>query len=291
MTTRTKAILGLTSVFLLGALIGAGALGLYVTTKVEERQSLRDPVRFREHFIDRLDLDNAQRDSVADELARTYEDLIDVRRTVDEEYQIIFDSLDRRIGPLLTGEQRSRLREQRNRFLQRRRRAVAPSGTPMPTRSDSHDPSSPGDSAIAGGAIDATSDEEHDALRSEEEASTASNDTKGGIAAEGAGADDPSRRSEDSLDGDGTVRPKLIEQIAQRLDLTPEQQNELESILRKSMKRAKTIRREFASNPDAMRRQLRINRMKTDRHIRNLLTEEQRPAYETLKERLIDTFR
>jgi len=141
MTTRTKAILSLSGIFLVGAICGAAVVGLIVRDRVVEMQSMRERDGFIKIFADRLHLTEAQRDSLRDELAQTYEELHALRRAAAAEYGEVFDTLESRIGPKLTPEQRDILHRQEERVLpgaMRDRRAargpeVPPARAPQPT--------------------------------------------------------------------------------------------------------------------------------------------------------------
>lgn len=111
MTKRTKAILSLGGVFLLGALCGALALGTFVRSEVRNASRLRDSAGFREYFNDQLELTTAQRDSLQSELDWFYGAIAGLRAAAAGEYHDLIDSLDSRIVGHLSADQIRRLRE------------------------------------------------------------------------------------------------------------------------------------------------------------------------------------
>lgn len=108
-STRTRAILSLAGVFLLGVIFGGGALGLYLRGQVRDSQSMNDPAAFRGFIEERLRLTEAQRDSLQDELGATYEDLAALRGATAEEYTELIDSFSTRVAPQLDPDQRQLL--------------------------------------------------------------------------------------------------------------------------------------------------------------------------------------
>lgn len=116
MTTRTKAIGGLTLVFLLGGICGALVLGVVLRDRVRDAQSLRDRDGFVEFFERRLELTEAQRDSLRDELLSTYQQLAELRSSASAEYNRLLDSLHAHIYPQLTGGQRALLTQEEERL-------------------------------------------------------------------------------------------------------------------------------------------------------------------------------
>ena len=110
MTKRTKAILSLSGVFLLGALCGALAVGAFVRGEVRSSHRLRDRGGFKEYFADKLELTTAQRDSLQEDLDWFYEQFAGLRTAAAGEYHELLDSLDRRLVSHLSPEQIERLR-------------------------------------------------------------------------------------------------------------------------------------------------------------------------------------
>jgi hypothetical protein len=109
MTNRTKAIASLSGVFLLGAFIGALVVGIIVRGEVRERELLKEQAGFEMYIVDRLRLTEAQRDSLKDELERTFAELDELRSTTATEYSALLDTLKQRISPQLNPDQRALL--------------------------------------------------------------------------------------------------------------------------------------------------------------------------------------
>lgn len=107
---RTQAVLSLAGVFILGAICGALGFGVFVRNEVRRMQQLRDREGFEEFLSDRLALRSSQRDSLRNEIEISYEDFAALRAAVAEEYAELIDSMDRRLAPKLTPEQRLHLR-------------------------------------------------------------------------------------------------------------------------------------------------------------------------------------
>lgn len=116
MTTRTKAIGGLTVVFLLGGICGALVVGLLLRDRARDAQSLRDRDGFVAFFERRLELTEAQRDSLRDELLSTYQQLAELRSSTSAEYNRLLDTLHAHIYPQLTGGQRALLTQEEERL-------------------------------------------------------------------------------------------------------------------------------------------------------------------------------
>ena len=123
-STRTRAILSLVGVFLLGAIAGGGALGLYLKGQISDSQSMNDPKSFSGFVEERLRLSEAQRDSLRDELGATYEDMAALRNATAEEYSELIDTLTHRVAPLLDPEQRKLLERLEQRMRKRLSRGV-----------------------------------------------------------------------------------------------------------------------------------------------------------------------
>lgn len=116
MTNRTKAILSLGSVFLIGTLCGALIVGIIVRDHVQTAESLRQREGFLRHFERELDLSEAQRDSLADELRYVYERMYELRRSTSEEYSALLDTLHQTIYPKLRPEQQELFARQEERM-------------------------------------------------------------------------------------------------------------------------------------------------------------------------------
>lgn len=109
-TKRTKAILTLGGIFIVGALCGALAVGAFVRSEVRSTQRLRDRSGFHEYFADQLELTTAQRDSLQGELDWFYGELAGLRAAAAGDLHDLLDTLDRRLITRLSPEQVARLR-------------------------------------------------------------------------------------------------------------------------------------------------------------------------------------
>ena len=110
MTKRTKAILALSGVFVIGAICGALALGVFLRGEVRSAHRLRDRGGFSEYFAEQLELTRAQRDSLQGELDWFYGQFAGLRTAAEGEFHDLIDSLDRRLVAHLSPEQIDRLR-------------------------------------------------------------------------------------------------------------------------------------------------------------------------------------
>lgn len=135
MTKRTQAILGLSGVFVIGALCGALVFGVVMRDRARETAGLRNREGFIHHFERRLQLTETQRDSLKDELERTYSQMAALREETSQRYNILIDSLAVRIMPTLTVEQRELFRDQEQRFrrfLPNEKKGPGPGPRPHP---------------------------------------------------------------------------------------------------------------------------------------------------------------
>ncbi len=112
MTSRKKAIAALAGIFVLGTAVGALGVGLFVRHQVHEAQRLQNAEGFREYFADKLDLTNAQVDSLRGELDRAYADLAEFRAAAADEYRSMLDTFVAHVDPKLRPEQRAILERQ-----------------------------------------------------------------------------------------------------------------------------------------------------------------------------------
>lgn len=108
MTTRTKAMFGLSAVFLIGVICGGTIVGLVIRDRVRDAQRMKEKEGFSEAFLDRLEATQAQRDSLRGSLEQAYEEIRALRSAAQEEYQEVLDTLRKRVYPRLTAEQRVR---------------------------------------------------------------------------------------------------------------------------------------------------------------------------------------
>lgn len=278
MTSRTKAILGLSSFFVLGALCGALALGLVVRDQVRDRMRLRDRHGFSEFFGDRLDLTELQRDSLHAELELAYADVKDIREAVAAEYRDVFDSLEARMHPVLTPDQRRLLADQRARLLPEdvvpaRESASSsiprtPSATPAAPRSSEENQTSRSPSAVESRSVD-----EPDAPDEEEVEPT-----------------DPSAVAGDSMlseESTGYALPRVTGFLKKRLALTDEQTTQVRQAIGETIARNERIREEV-KRPKLRRAAIGRSFREFDRSMALILTPEQYAKFEKLRRKRIE---
>lgn len=284
MTNRTKAIFGLSGVFLLGLLCGALAVGLFVRDRVQERSRLKNESGFREFFADELSLTEGQKDSLQAELEQAYRQLADIRSQVDLEYREVFDTLARRLEPMLTARQRRALAEQKERLLPKR------------IAGDSLRSSIPTIQEIDRNAAAATPSGAETAASVPSGRDGAKRDSATGTAAEKKNADPQAFPSEEIEEDDFTAGdslltptmreehlPRVIAYMKRRLNLTDDQTGKVENFTRKAVRRNAWIRENFRGEPLARRRRLGQSFRLLDRQVSAVLTEEQLKIYNGMK--------
>lgn len=295
MTNRTKAIVSLASIFLLGALCGGLGVGLFVQDQVRDRERLKDPNGFREYFADQLSLSEAQKDSMQTELERAYQQMADIRYQVDQEYRQVFDTLSARLLPVLNTKQQQRLAQERERLL-----------PPQPSTNN----------AVLSESSIPLSLEEIEEKIAQARVLSDSNlrrkaDSSITIDSEGRNVDvedvlntTPSASDEDFLDdvapGDSVFSPQTNEEQLPRivafmktqLSLDEKQTKKLEWVLKKAVERNRWIRENIKDNPTLRVRRLRQSFRMLDRQIANMLTPDQLKIYnESKKQRRAATQR
>lgn len=284
MTNRTKAIFGLSGVFLLGLLCGALAVGLFVRDRVQERSRLKNEVGFRDFFADELSLTEGQKDSLQAELEQAYRQLADIRSQVDLEYREVFDTLARRLDPMLTARQRRAFAEQKERLLPKR------------IAGDSLRSSIPTIQEIDRNATAATSSGAEPAAPVPSGSDRAKRDSATGNASEKNNVDrqaDAGKEIEedDFTAGDSLLTPNMREEhlprviayLKRRLNLTDDQTGKVEEFTRKALRRNAWIRQNFRDEPLARRRRLAQSLRLLDRQVSDVLTGEQVKTYNGMK--------
>ncbi len=286
MTNRTKAIVSLASVFLLGALCGGLGVGLFVQDQVRDRERLKDPNGFREYFADQLSLSEAQKDSMQMELELAYQQMADIRYQVDQEYRQVFDTLSARLLPVLSTKQQRRLAQERERLL-----PPQPS-TNNTVLSESSIPLSMEEieEQIAQTRVLRDSNRRHRA-----DSSVVVRSEDGNVAPEDAPNAAPDTPDEDFLDdvapGDSIFSaqtneeqlPRIVAFMKAQLSLDDKQTKQLEWVLKKAVERNRWIRENIKDNPTLRVRRLRQSFRMLDRQIANLLTRDQSKIYNESK--------
>lgn len=127
MRTKTKSILVLTSVLIIGIIIGALGNSIISRSMWKERVSrFRTPEGFTERILDRIDPDSDKRDAVEKILLEQYHQLTKKFENTRIEMEAHVDSVLQKLKPLLNEEQMERAK----RFLKRR--------PPRPGRAKEH---------------------------------------------------------------------------------------------------------------------------------------------------------
>jgi Spy/CpxP family protein refolding chaperone len=278
MTDRTKAIVTLGGVFLLGAICGALTLGLVVRNRVREAQSLKDREGFEQYFADRLRLTEVQRDSLKDELDRTYEELAGLRRSTADEYHELLDTFAQRISPQLSAEQRDLLRREEQHFRGAipRERINPPEperSTSAPRREESTMPrtTSPGKPPV-----DSTPSRKPD--RRPMAVATPNDSVASNV---------PELPPGSNLEpGDAFQPEQLAETYRDRLKLTDDQSRQVRQIVRQTHSRIKRAREELKDYPMMLGAAMRRNLREMDSRIVDLLTPEQLPEYRVMRQEL-----
>lgn len=279
MTTRSKALAGLSAVFLLGALCGALALGLFVRGEVRDRDRLKDPEGFHDYFSDRLSLTRAQRDSLQEELDRAYGQMADIRYQVDQEYRQVFDTLAGRMAPVLNEKQRQMLARQRSELLTEN--IDVEGAEPSPISLDEIDRRAaaaplaarqrPVDSAAV--STESTKSEPTHDTQSPDEPTDVAEESPEPIAGDGMLSPDA---GEDEL-------PGILKRMKRQLSLDDAQTAEVRDILVKAVRRNLWIRKNLEDRPRLATRRLRQSFRLLDRQLAAVLTVDQFRIYREIK--------
>jgi hypothetical protein len=281
MTNRTKAIISLSSVFILGAICGALLFGVIVRDRVRETQRLRHRDGFVEHFARRLDLTEAQRDSLRDELEQAYDSLTSLRQAASERYNAVFDTLQRRIAPQLTDEQRTLFHNQEEKL-----RRMMPK-----------EPRRRGGPRLHDGPRSGFPPADHRELQNKPEKEIAPEGAKSRpldesktrlVPDSGAALNDPTSPNASSTP-DETILKRFDhyrEKMRKRLQLRDEQASEIDRILRDGHRKNAEARKEFAGQPVLRRSTIRENLRATRRQMIEVLDAEQRKEFTKMEEEM-----
>ena len=280
MTNRTKAIVGLSGVFILGAVCGALAVGLMVRHQVKGASRFHDRDGFTQYFVERLELTEAQRDSLSDELEQSYVELARLRAAVAGEYGILLDSLGHRLSPSLRPEQRELLRKAEQRL--RRKLAGGPKvRAAMDLETDTTVVEPPARIAPAATAPvpAARTDAKDQAFRVPREKirTPVSIDTT---------SRKPSvKPAEAVVDADPgeVIEEKLTQRLRERLALTDSQAAEVDRLVRETRRQIRHDVAALAGRKLMQREAVRRNLAAMDQQIQAQLDERQRLAYEEVR--------
>ena len=284
MNTRTKAILGLSGVFLIGLLCGALGVGLVVREKVRDRDRLNDAEGFRDFFSERLELSESQRDSLALELEQAYNELDDIREVAEYEYDQVFDTLTSRISPLLDPDQRMLLQKQRSQLLPRdeaRARLRKERRTRLRLQRESHPPDS-----VTSNSAELTEEMVGESIVSEQkdivgidpgpdEAPLLDDDVATEAFPGLAGAD----VREEQL-------PLFLDFLKERLELNDEQVEEVRTVLKKGVRRNAWISENFKDDPPRRLKRQKMNLLMLAQQINQVLTDEQKKVFKELLQQM-----
>lgn len=277
MTNRTKAIASLVGVFLLGLLCGGLALGLFVRDQVRERDQLKNPDGFREYFADQLSLSTAQRDSLQVELELAYQQMADIRFQVDREYREVLDTLSARLGPVLNSRQIKRLNEEKKRLLPG---AESADGEALSFPLDEIERRARAAARSSGNVARSGADSVQTAR---EKLTDATGEEPGTESAEYDEADVYPGDSVFSPQTNEEHLPGIVAFMKNNLDLDDAQTEQVETALRKAVRRNRWIRVNLQDKPMMRSRRLRMSFRLLDRQIAGVLNEEQRAIYNDFK--------
>lgn len=277
MTTRTKAIFGLSAVFLIGLLCGGAIVGLVVRDRVRDAQRMKEKEGFSEAFLDRLEVTEAQRDSLRGTLEQAYEEIRALRNAAQEEYQEVLDTLRKRVYPRLTSEQRVRYDQIEARVLPPEMRPHRKGPPPISRTTPQSTWPQPAPPATAPTTAPAPHDTAKLAAKPETTPATKSKEPTG-LTDKPSVSNGPTAESPNSA--------QLIEDIVQVYttrysDLTEDQKNRIHFNVERMLGRLKMIAEESDENFKAKRRMVKfaVGNMHK-RILQNILTEQQQESYE-----------
>lgn len=276
MTTRTKAILGLSGFFVVGALIGAAVVGIIVRDRVREVRDLREHEGFLRFVERRLDLTVAQRDSLQGELDSLYAQLQRLRTTTARELSAVLDTFRTRVEPRLTPRQRELLQHQEE-FLRHdlphpRGGHRSPVGRPLPPPWHLAPPKS--DTAYAPAARNNDSVPRRPAMRAT--ADDSAGNTAGTFTPRARSARPP-EPVDSSLHGVYRLE-RMLARLGDDLKLSPLQQTEIRSLMASARERGRSVLDQFRDRPALRRIEMRRLIADTRRRLFEVLTHDQRQA-------------
>ena len=282
MTTRTKAIFSLSSVFLIGLICGGAIVGLVIRDRIRDAERMKEKEGFSEAFLDRLEATQAQRDSLRGSLEQAYEEIRALRSAAQEEYQEVLDTLRKRVYPRLTAEQRVRYDRIEERVfppeLRPHRKGPPPISRMEPPSAWPQQPTAPATTAIP------PTDTAQSAKSPQVVPPSKSKEPTGGVP------------SEKITDTPPPVPPSAAEQLAGQIvqvytsqyrDLTPDQQQRIAFNVERMLGRLKMIAEEDGDGFKARRRMVKLAVGGMHKRIMgNILTETQRESYEGIPKQI-----
>ena len=105
MNNKNKAYLSIFGVFISGLIVGSICALLYIKSKVDNIQSLRNSKGFEKYIFANLNVDESKQDSLRNLLNKSYQEISDLRNSTSNKYHIILDSLNSRLAPNLDSTQ------------------------------------------------------------------------------------------------------------------------------------------------------------------------------------------
>lgn len=120
MKTQAKTTIILITIFILGILIGIVADRTYVKHQMKKRfTQMRNPQMLK-FVLERIIEPNPEQKEKIDEILKKYDDkFADARFSIMKETRTLMDSLRKELEPILTEEQKERLKEHSERFMMR----------------------------------------------------------------------------------------------------------------------------------------------------------------------------
>ncbi len=261
--------------------------------RARETVGLRNREGFIRHFERRLNLSDAQRDSLKDELDGTYRQMAELREETSRRYNALIDTLAIRIMPALTKEQQELFREQESkfrRFLPKEKR-----GGPGRDRPEYGDWSAAGEDSPGadkpppyranGRNAPAPLQQKTDEMPARDRPLQRDRGAPSMLDS-AVNADDPAAMP---------MLPPLLgrgmQKAAQRLKLTQEQSASIAAIVAKGRARIKEMRvaqEGGAETKDARRRQVAEVMRAMDAEIVNLLTSAQREEWMRMQKEMVE---
>ena len=252
---------------------------------MRERENLRSVEGFRAYFVDRLQLTEGQRDSLTHELQRAYEEIAEIREGAEFQYEQIFDTLAQRAAPMLNPKQQVLLEEQRRHLLPRRPHNQLRSRLREGRRSmlRTEEESLEDSATIAALLRDVPTEKSGREQKyvEQEDASVKPNDS---VTVDVVGETDDMNPLPGLPGADVRAEelPRLIEFLKTKLDLTEDQVEQLQVILKKAVRRNTWIRENFQGEPRQRAKRQWMNLGLLVRQVNNILTEDQQNVFQEL---------
>jgi len=275
MTTRTKAVLGIVGVFVVGGICGALIFGLVVRERVREARNLREREGFSRFFFDKLQLSDSQNDSLRSVIDSAYRQLEQLRQESSQRYVAVIDTLRSRVYPQLTSEQRLLFEEQEQRMRSMVPPMVRRGGPLAGQRHGPPDPALPVPHGEGRGAPPSSIPQ----VQPESQATP----RKGGLGVPPEALPDTNRfGTEDPWAPQNERRiNRLMQRLNDSLELTDDQRQQIEVILGEQGRRLRELQTSGVS-PDEQRTTYKNLRRQGMGRIMSILTPEQRAELKSM---------